>query len=337
MKPKVQEIAIRAGVSAATVSRFINSSGYVKNETRNTIEKCIKELENENLYVKSNSHQKHITSKNIAIIIPDISNPLFIDIIQEIEEIAEAKGYTTIVINTNESEEREHRILQNLESLNLIGIILTPVSDRTEYNLFYIKQLEKLNIPVVLIDRDIKFSDFDGVFVDNKKGAFDATKKLLELGKKNISIITGPLTSKPGRERLSGFKEAHEVLGIEMSKSNIFEGDFKIQSGYIHTRYILENNIDTDALFICNNMMIIGALKAFDEYADLDKGNITLIGFDEIDPVYYNRKSISCISRPTKEMGRIAMDMLDKRINSIENYSSQRVVLKPQFTIENIK
>lgn len=357
MKLTFKEIAENAGVSKATVSRFINNSGYVKTETKLKIEKTIKDLKTEQLKTNINSYQNNLTSqsdinvktnheyktyipndaviKNIAIIIPDISNPLFIDIIQEIEEIADSKGYTTIVINTNENEIREQRILQNLESLSLSGIILTPVSEKKEYNSIYIEVLEKLNIPVVLVDRDIKFSDFDGVFIDNKKGAFDATKKFIELGKRNIAIITGPLTSKPGKERLSGFKEAHSFMEVELNQSNIFEGDFKTDSGYKFTRYILENNLDIDSLFICNNMMLIGALRAFNEYSNLDKSNISVVGFDEIDSVYYNCKIISCISRPTKEMGKIAIEMLDRRITSNENYSAQRVVLKPQFIVED--
>lgn len=313
----IVEIAKEAGVSCATVSRVLNNTAPVKKETRAKIQAVINE---HNFSQNSISNEiARIAQNTIAVIVPDISNPFFAEVIKGINSEADIHNFDTFFYDTDENLEKEVMILKKLKTMNIKGLIISPTTDTNEFNGEYLKVLENIGIPIYLVDRDVKYSNFDGVFVDNVKGAFDATCALINEGHRDIAIIAGPKSSKPGRDRLRGYQKAFLMNGIELKEDLIFYGDYRMESGYELTNKILSLEKRPTAIFSCNNLMSLGALKSINKYQLKIPDDIALIIFDEIEILNILGMKISNVCRPTKEMGKIAVNNLSKKIKNTNN------------------
>lgn len=325
MNIKTKDIASKSGVSIATVSRYLNKSGYVKQETRELIKNAIQEIKKqENIYEKE---------KNIAVVFPDLSNMFFTDVLKGLTEEADKLNYNVFSFDSGESIEKEMKIIDALKNFNICGLIITTTIRNRETTKKHVQNLNSLGVPIILIDRDLIFCDFDGIFSDNKKGAFDGVDTLIAEGHKNIAVITGPLDYETAQLRLEGYKQAHKVNELEINESYIHEGDYQIDSGYNLTKEIINNNKDVTAIFSCNNMMTLGAINALNEM-DIKIGeNISLLGFDDLEFFTYLGLNISVVSRQTSEMGKIAFEVLSKKILEEEPYATQNIVLKPSIVL----
>ncbi|MBN8047555.1 LacI family DNA-binding transcriptional regulator [Paraclostridium bifermentans] len=325
MNIKTKDIASKSGVSIATVSRYLNKSGYVKQETRELIKNAIQEIKKqENIYEKE---------KNIAVVFPDLSNMFFTDVLKGLTEEADKLNYNVFSFDSGESIEKEMKIIDALKDFNICGLIITTTIRNRETTKKHVQNLNSLGVPIILIDRDLIFCDFDGIFSDNKKGAFDGVDTLIAEGHKNIAVITGPLDYETAQLRLEGYKQAHKVNELEINESYIHEGDYQIDSGYNLTKEIINNNKDVTAIFSCNNMMTLGAINALNEM-DIKIGeDISLLGFDDLEFFTYLGLNISVISRQTSEMGKIAFEVLSKKILEEEPYATQNIVLKPSIVL----
>ena len=334
MELTIKDIAKLSGVSQATVSRVINNSAPVKEETKKRIEQIIKE---NNFFPNAVARGLSKSETNaIGVIIPDISNPFFCEVIKGITSVTDENGLNIILCDTNENQQKEVGFLNSLKQEKLKGIIITPISDTNEFDSDYSNLLEGMNVPITLIDRDVKYSNFDGVFIDNIKGAFDATSTLIHEGHEKIAIIAGPVTSKPGRDRLRGYKKAHLMNDVLMNEELVYYGDFSLESGYQSAKKILNNKIKPTAIFSCNNLMTLGVLKAIIELNLKIPDDISLIGFDEIEILETLGFKISSISRPTFDMGKIAMEILLKQFNNekkVKDNTVNRVTLIPQLIL----
>lgn len=326
MNIKTKDIASKSGVSIATVSRYLNKSGYVKEETRQLIKKAIAEIKGED--------KSYSQLKNIAVVLPDLSNMFFTDVLKGINEEAGKLGCNVLAFDSNEEIEKEINIIESLKDLNISGLIITTtVNNNMEIIKKHIQNMNSLEIPIILIDRDLRFCDFDGVFIDNKKGAFDGVDTLISEGHKEIAIITGPLQYKPGIERLEGYKQAYESNELSVNEKNIYEGDFQVDSGYRLTKEIIKNNKDVSAIFISNNMMTLGAINALNEMKIKIGEDISILGFDDLDFFNYVGLNISVVSRPTSEMGKIGFNILYKKLSDDEPSSTQNIILKPTVVL----
>jgi len=313
----IVEIAKKAGVSCATVSRVINNTAPVKKETRARIQAVINEY---NFSPNSISNEiARIAQNTIAVIVPDITNPFFAEVIKGINSEADIHNFDTAFYDTDENQEKEVMILKKLKTMSIKGLIISPTTDTNKFNGEYLKLLESIGIPIYLVDRDVKYSNFDGVFVDNVKGAFDATCALIKEGHRDIAIIAGPKSSKPGRDRLRGYQKAFLMNNIELKEDLIFYGDYRMESGYELTNEILTLEKRPTAIFACNNLMSLGALKSINEFQLKIPNDIAFIIFDEIEILNILGMNISNVCRPTQEMGRIAMNNLSVKIKNINN------------------
>lgn len=325
MNIKTKDIASKSGVSIATVSRYLNKSGYVKQETRELIKNAIQEIKKqENIYEKE---------KNIAVVFPDLSNMFFTDVLKGLTEEADKLNYNVFSFDSGESIEKEMKIIDALKDFNICGLIITTTIRNRETTKKHVQNLNSLGVPIILIDRDLIFCDFDGIFSDNKKGAFDGVDTLISEGHKNIAVITGPLEYETAQLRLEGYKQAHKVNELEINESYIHEGDYQIDSGYNLTKEIINNNKDVTAIFSCNNMMTLGVINALNEMEIKIGQDISLLGFDDLEFFTYLGLNISVVSRQTSEMGKIAFEVLSKKILEEEPYATQNIVLKPSIVL----
>lgn len=335
MKSTIKDIAKLSGVSQATVSRVINNPSSVKEETRRIVEQVIAE----NRY-SPNAMARGLSmneSNTIGVVVPDISNPFFCEVIKGISAVADQNDLRIILCDTDENPKKEVAFLENLEQQKLKGIIITPISDSNEFDSEFSSIIEGVGIPIILVDRDVKYSNLSGVFIDNIKGAFDATSALINEGHKDIAVIAGPKTSKPGRDRLRGYIKAFEMNNIPVNEEYINYGDFRFESGYEITKKILNNGNRPTAIFSCNNLMTLGVLKAVRESNLRLPEDMALIGFDEIEHLDIMGFKISYVSRSTYSMGKIAMEILLEQFDSIKEKKEnavKRIILLPKLVLQ---
>ena len=305
---KNKDVAEKAGVSVATVSRVMNQSGYVKEETKDLVLKAFDELASKDkIFLNSISNKK---TNIIGVVIPDISNPFFGEVIKGISSVADKENASLLVCNTEEEIEKELKYLELFKTNNIMGLIITPKTDQVGYNSKYLYQLEDLGVPIVLLDRGINISHFNSVFVNNISGSFDAVSAFINEGHKDIAIISGPMSSKPGRERFYGYENALKSNNIEVNEDNVFFGDFSRESGYDITNRILKLENKPTAIFAANNMMAQGCVKALIENGQSIPEDMALIGFDDVDMFEIMNMNISTVSRPTELMGEVAAEVL---------------------------
>lgn len=317
----IRDIAKKTGVSATTVSRVLNQSGYVKADTQKRILEAIQESGYvPNAIARSLSVRE---TSSIAIIVPDITNEFFPNLISGIGELAEQENYNLVLYDTSESSEKEHNALAGVESQYMAGVIITPVSEQDGLTSKRLMELERKRIPVVLADRDILGTDLDGVFADNVNGSYEGVKTLIEAGHSRIAIIAGPDTSLPGRERLKGYQKALQEYGLELRKEYIVFGDFKIDKAYERTRELMELKEAPTAIFTSNNKTTLGALKYFTEHHIKIGRDISLLGFDQVDALKLIDYPLSTIERDTRYQGREAMRLLLDKLKH-KNVASEK-------------
>lgn len=323
----IKDVAKLSGVSIATVSRVINGMGGVRPKTEMRILNAITELNYSPNRLASSMVKKR--SYTIGVIVPDIANPFFPEVVKGIEMRAREYGFTTILCNTDESVEEEYRILNVLRERRVDGMIITTASEQKS-PLLHMKFEE---IPVVLLDRYIEGCSYDGVVVDNKTGAYTAVKHLINEGHHRIGLIAGPWDVTPGRERTKGYEKALRDFGIQIDKKYMLEGDFREESGYQCGNELLSLNEPPTAIFSSNNLMTLGLLKCIHNRGIRLGKEITVVGFDDLDVATFIEPPLTVVSRPMRKMGEVAAELLIERIDGVEADQPRKIVLVPQLLI----
>ncbi len=331
MAVTISDIAKKAGVSLATVSRVLNDSGYVKEETRERILEVIKELNyTPSAIARSLSKSK---TNTLGVLVPDITNPFFGEVIKGISQIADESNLNIILCDTDDNKDKELKSLKMLTEQRIQGIIIMPTSVEDDFNSEYLKTLENMGIPIVLVDGHVKYSSFSGVFVDNIKGSYDAVETLIKEGHEKIAIITGRMNSKPAKDRFIGYKKALMMNNIEMEDKYVFYGDYRQESGYKYTKEILEMEDRPSAIFVSNNMMTLGCLKAIFEGNFKIPEDISIISFDRIDILDTLGLNVSYVNGPSVELGKIGMKMLIESLDENELKEVKNITLIPELVL----
>lgn len=326
-----KKISELSNVSVATVSRVLHKSDKVKPETRQRVEEAIQTLKLDPQKLIRGSR----TSTNVVgVVVPDLMNNFFTEIISGIQDEARKSNISLFVCNTQEDDQSEIHYLHLLSNAHVKGIIITPVSDNWDsVNNEYLQLLYNSHVPIVLVDRDVKYSNYDSVFIDNMRGAFDATRLLINNGHTKIAVIAGPQSTLPGRERLNGYREAYAASHIQVDEKLIFYGDFSLKSGEILTRKILDSHSDVTAIFSQNNLMTLGCVEVLLKAGLKIPDDISLIGFDEMSTLEEVGIDLTVVGRPSYEMGRHAMTLMSKAISNKSPRVPKRTILMPSLKI----
>ncbi|MNJ41956.1 Catabolite control protein A [compost metagenome] len=295
----IKDVAKHAGVSVATVSRVLNNSGYVGEDTRKKVEKTIKELNYKPNEVARSLFKKQ--SNTIGLIVPDIMNPFFPELARAVEDTAIKLGYNVILCNSDGDGEKEQNYLDVLQQQYVNGIIVSS-------NTLTATQIERLNIPVVSIDRVIS-KGLPTIVVENKKGAMIATRYLQSKGCSRIGHIRGNSTVVNAEERAEGYKE---IVGKEpwFKESFIVDGKYDMQSSIEATLELLNKHPEIDGIFAANDIMAIGAIKAVYQLGKKVPEDIAIIGFDGIGLSKATTPELTTVVQPIYEMGEKATTML---------------------------
>ena len=318
----IRDVAALAGVSPATVSRVFNDDQRVAGELRERVVDAAGRLG-----YRPNGQARSLrtqATKVLGLIISDIQNPFFTALVRGVEDAASRRDYSVVLANADEDLAKERRYLEVTAAERMAGVILSPAStSHTRVDL-----LLDRNIPVVVIDRRIRSAEVDSVIVNNQRAAREAVEHLIAAGARRIGVIAGPTDISTATDRLAGYRAAVKLAGLP---DLVVRGDFRIDGGYTAARRLLAEDPRPDALFVTNNLMMVGALRALAE-AGLDTPrDILLAGFDEMSWAGL-APPLTLIEQPTYEIGREAAELLLRRVNG-EDTPARRVVLPATLRI----
>lgn len=299
----ISDVARRAGVSTATVSRYLRGMPVRSGES---IKVAIEELGYHPSAVaqglRSGLHYA------IAVVVPDITNPFFAAVVKGIESICREGPYQVILLNTDESSRSEDEVLKNIVR-RVDGIILTPATEGT-YNAEQLQRCQDAGTPLVLVDRDIPSQEFDCVLVDNRRGAEMAADYLLSLRHTKVATIRGTMTTTPGRERFEAFRDRLREAGVDLPSEYCRDGDFRESGGYQAMLELMSLPTPPTAVFSANNLMTAGALKALGALRLKVPEKVSVIGFDDLQLGELLEAPLTCVTRDAVRQGAIATRML---------------------------
>lgn len=306
----MNDVARRAGVSIATVSRVLNNNGNVNEATRVKILKAIKELKYQPSRVAKRLRSKSVSSNLFGVLIPDIENPFYVDVLRGIEEVAYNNNSAIIMCNYAQDEKREKFYLEILQSESIDGLIAAPAHEDD----LQLKNMVKDGLPVVCVDRGLSGIDVDVVLVDNVAGAFNAVDYLIKSGYKRIAYIAGLPGIPSSLLREKGYREALAVNGISFDKQLVRFGNSKHQSGLELCNELLQLPNPPDAIFTGNNLITLGALETIHRRKLRIPEDVAVVGFDDMYWANSLNPSLTAVKQPAYDIGKRAVELLIQRI-----------------------
>lgn len=307
MGSTIKDVAKYAGLSIATVSKYING-GRVREKNRQRIEEAIKALD-----FKVNELARGLkTSRTmtVGVLIPSLENIFFTSIISYVENILLQNRYSTIVCDYRNDTELERIRFEFLTDKMVDGIIMVPYGE----DIVYINKAFKKNIPVVFIDRMIKGIECDVILADNLNASYNAVEQLIIRGHRRIGIICGPKDIYTTQERLKGYIRVYEDYSLEVDERLIKFGNYDVESGYNLLLKLLEEVPPPSAVFVTNYEMTLGAVMAVNEKNIRIPQDLSLIGFDNIQLAKIVKPSLSIVTQPIQQIGEVAASVLLKRM-----------------------
>ncbi len=315
----MQDVAERAGVSVSTVSHVINGTRYVSPELTERVRAAMAELRFQpNAVARSLRRKETLT---LGMIVPDNANPFFALLAHAVENACYERGYSLILTNSGGDLARELANINVLLGKQVDGLILAAVGLSSRD----LKQVLR-SAPVVLVDRNLPGVEADALLVDNLGGGRQATQHLIELGHRRIGCITGPSTTTPSADRVTGYRAALEEAGIPVDETLIARGDFQFAGGYTGAQALLALPVPPTAIFACNDLMAMGAIAAAAERGLRVPADLSIVGFDNSTLAAYTTPALTTIAQPITEIGQLATEMVIRRSQQPDMARQHRIL-----------
>ena len=322
----IKEVARQAGVSPSTVSRVLTGNIPVAADTRQRVLDAVKDMN----YQPNPLAQglKGTRIKTIGLIIPNVRNLVFPAAIRGIEDTAGKYGYTVVLCNTDESLEKELTYINNLRRRLINGFILSTA----RMNSPHLLALKEENFPMVCLIRHLG-DELDAVVLDNRDGAYQAVKYLVDRGHRRIAILNGDMEVYLYRERFAGYKQALADAGIPIDEQLILGNINGWDESSIAVREMLKAGTLPDAIFATSDPKAIGALRAVKDCGLKVPDDISVVGFDDSDIAALLDPPLTTVAQPFYEMGVKACEKLIKLIESKRRCRPKIEVLPAKLVI----
>jgi LacI family transcriptional regulator len=320
----IKEVARHAGVSLGTVSNVLNRPEVVSEQTRQRVVAAIAELG----YVRNDSARQLRAgrSRTVAIVVLDVANPFFTDVVRGAEEAIEAAGAVLVVCNSGENADRERRHLDLLEEQRVQGVLITPVDSGRDSRL---EQLVRRGTPIVLVDRGSAQQDLCSVAVDDVLGGRLAGEHLREQGHARVAFVGGPLSIPQVADRKRGFTraaggEVHVVLTPNLTVAagrRAGEQIAELPAGQRPT-----------GVFCANDLLALGLLQEMTRRGLRVPADVAIVGYDDIDFAAAAAVPLSSVRKPRYELGRRAAELLLEEASD-ESHEHQQPVFEPELIV----
>ena len=326
----LSKVAEMAGVSIATVSRVINNSPNVNPKTRIRVQEVIKDLKYSPNRVAQRLRNKTASSNLIGVLIPDIQNPFYVEVLRGIEDVAYENKYALIMCNFSQDENKEKLYLDILQSESIDGLIAAPTHEKDQK----VINLVKTGLPIVCVDRGLSEVDVDVVLVENRKGAFSAVDFLAKSGYQRIAYIAGLPQIPSSQQRERGYLDALIANSLAIDRTLIKYGDSSHDSGVKLCKELLNSDNPPDAIFTGNNLITLGALETIHKKSLQIPADIAIIGFDDMYWSISLNPPLTAVKQPAYEIGKRAAEQLILRINDPTRPTAS-MVLKTELMIRS--
>ena len=336
----IQQLAAQSGVSVATVSRALNGSPEVSETTRERIIALARELN----YTPSAAARTLVSRRShvVGVVLetgpghPDLKHPFFQEVLVGLKHGAGAQGYDLLLFASEEPGNGfggTHSYVRRAEHHGVDGAIIMGFDGDPEIERLAASRLPcvavKLaasGLPCMAVDADLDGPRTGFVMSENREGAALAVRHLHELGHERIATVTGSLRTRPGADRLDGYREELERLGLEARDEYVVEGDFYDESGYRGTRQLLQLDEPPTALFAASDQMAAGALRAAHELGVAVPGGLAVVGFDDIALASLLQPQLTTVRQDMQALGETAAEGLAQLIEDQEAEPVRRLV-----------
>lgn len=328
----IRDVAKRAGVSNATVSNVLNDKEKVSESTRREVIAAIEALN----YRRGASDQKAEAEdmKSVGLVIKEIHNPYFADVSVGVQQKASEEGFGFVLVNSEGSRTAEVEAVDLLLEMDVDGVIINPLLDR-DADLSHLFNLKRQNVSLVLLEEvhGLKASLVD---VDNVRAAQDITSYLFELGHEHVIHFAGPEHSMHSTKRVEGFRQAFFESHQVYSESFVVRAGSQRKAGYrAGMKYFrdLPASERPTAVTCYNDLVAIGLLRALGELEIEVPKEVSVTGFDNIEPCKYAPVPLTSMGVPTQKMGRTAMEELIRQVEASVQPELQRVSLEARMEV----
>ncbi|MDR1432454.1 MAG: LacI family transcriptional regulator [Propionibacteriaceae bacterium] len=320
----IMDVASRAQVSTATVSRVLNGKGNVDPALAAAVRQAVRET----------GYTPNITGRALrrqvsdvwAAIVPDIENPFFTAVVAALESVAISNGYSLMLFNTNERLDQERRYVEAVVSQRMAGVVLAVSSERDSD----ISPITSAGIPLVLIDRRLRGYLGDAVFVDNLTAGRQAAKHLIAQGFTDIACIAGPEDVSTTEDRLSGLREELEAAGIGLRPEWVRRSNLRFEGGEIALRSLVSNDPVPKAVYVTNGPITAGAFRAAQQLEIEIPATLGIVGTDDDQWTRMVAPAVTVIAQPTARIGKLAGECLVARSNDPIG-AGQQITLAPSL------
>lgn len=324
----IVDVARKAGVSTATVSRVLNQKGRYSRETLERVRSAAAELGYApNYMAKSLKRRK---TEQVAFAVSDIGNPVYVAMARAIQQVLKEHGYRLVLLSTEARVDEEIDILRSLAKQYVDGLIICPLL----YGEAHKRELSQTKRPVVVIGGGPEGAIVDSVYIDSSKGVRIAMEHLLDQGYSRIAFVNGPSDTVPGSVRFQGYEAALIEHGLQLEPQLVVTGDFTLSGGYAAAAGLLELPQLPHAILCANDLMALGALRRLREAGVRVPEDVALVGMDDIEQARISSPALTTISLLAAERGRIAAELLLGRLGSSGAAEPPRqVTLMPRLVV----
>lgn len=317
----MKDIARLAQVSTSTVSHVINGSRFVSDEIREKVMRIVVELNYTPSYIARSLKVK--ATKTIGLLVTATNNPFFSEVMAGVEQYCQKNQYNLIIATTGGDAKRLQQNLQTLIHKQVDGVLLMCGDSRFQADMEL-----TVSLPLVVMDWWFTELNADKILENSERGGYLATKSMVDAGHQKIGIITGNLRKSVAKNRLQGYKKALSEANIVLNPDWIVESHFDFEGGIVGAQKLLALSDRPTAIFCCSDTIAIGAYQAIQNQGLRIPQDISIMGYDDIELARYLFPSLSTISQPKAELGKLAVETLLQRIQEPnENYRT--LVLEP--------
>lgn len=326
----IKDIAKRANVSVATVSNVLNNSRFVSQERKDRVLRAIQELNYVPNAVARGLRMKE--SKTIGLIISDMTNPFYPDLAKACEDVAQERGYTVIIVNTNEEKKRMSGAVSLVREGKVDGLIIASTSTQ---DMEILREVVDGGFPVVLVHRHVPGLDIDTVLADNFSASYSVVRHLCSLGHTRIAKITGVDNSTVNLERIEGYKKAMADAGLQVRPEWLISGRSRYQQSYTAATFMLNQSREDrpTAVIAAGDLAALGVMDAVKDMGLEVPEDLALIGFDDLFLAEYRAVQLTTVRIPRYDMGQQATRILLDRISGSGPPGNIRIVLPTHLII----
>ena len=323
----IKEVAKLAGVSVSTVSRALNETTYVKDETRMRVLEAARELNyTPNIFAQGLKSNK---SNTVALVIPDIGNMIFPKITQGVEQVMRKNGYITVLCNTGEDPEVEKKYIQSLSNQKIGGFIFATMTKQSSY----INELRKQGIPIVLVER-YNNEQIDAIGIDNFKAGYSATNYLIEIGHRKIIFIMGDPQLCLYEQRLAGYRKALEDNDIKFREDYVLWESYDTISLYTQIKKMFERIPDIEAIVASSDPKAFIIMRALKDMGKAIPKDVSIVGIDDVEISSLIDPPLTTVSQPLVRLGELAAKKLIAQIQYKERTGQ---LMEPTVDILDMK